>query len=69
MSADVDRAASRWRLAVPRRRLAGRYGDRAGRGIGSSIEFEEHRAYQPGDDPRHVATQEHLPLTVEREHT
>ncbi len=46
--------ARRWRLAMPRRRLSGRIGDRLGRGVGASIEFEDHRAYQPGDDPRHV---------------
>jgi uncharacterized protein (DUF58 family) len=54
LGAELETAAARWRLAVPRRRLAGRLGDRAGRGLGSSIEFEDHRPYQPGDDPRHV---------------
>ncbi len=54
MSTDVAREASRWRLRVPHRRLGGLAGDRLGRGLGSSVEFEDHRAYQPGDDPRHV---------------
>lgn len=54
MRSDATQAAARWRLALPRHRLAGRIGSRAGRGLGSSIEFEDHRAYQPGDDPRHV---------------
>lgn len=54
MSTDAVREAGRWRLRVPRRRLGGLAGDRLGRGLGSSVEFEDHRAYQPGDDPRHV---------------
>jgi uncharacterized protein (DUF58 family) len=54
LSTDAAREASRWRLRVPQRRLGGLAGDRLGRGLGSSVEFEDHRAYQPGDDPRHV---------------
>lgn len=54
MSTEVHAEASRWRLRVPRRRLGGLAGDRLGQGLGSSVEFEDHRAYQPGDDPRHV---------------
>ena len=54
MRPEVERAAARFRLAMPRRALTGRIGDRLGRGLGASIEFEEHRAYRPGDDLRHV---------------
>src|SRR5690606_31412307 len=54
MRPETALAAEVFRLRVPRRTLQGRIGDRAGRGIGSSIEFEDWRDYQPGDDLRHV---------------
>jgi uncharacterized protein (DUF58 family) len=48
----VDRVlALPWR-ELPRRG-AGAAGERAGE-KGAGIEFEEHRAYRPGDDPAHV---------------
>lgn len=43
-----------WRLAPPERLASGAAGSRLGRRPGSSLEFHEHRDYQPGDDPRHV---------------
>ncbi len=54
MRDEVRIAAARFGLAVPRRALTGTHGERLGRGLGSSVEFEDHRDYQPGDDPRHV---------------
>ncbi|MEM8953081.1 MAG: DUF58 domain-containing protein [Verrucomicrobiota bacterium] len=32
----------------------GQTGDFAGSGTGSSLDFQDHRAYSPGDDPRHI---------------
>jgi len=32
----------------------GAAGDFAGAGVGSSMDFQDHRAYMPGDDPRHI---------------
>lgn len=43
-------------LALPlrRERFAGVAGTLAGRGTGSSLEFQDQRRYVPGDDPRHI---------------
>jgi uncharacterized protein (DUF58 family) len=50
----VAAALSRLRLAVdPRRRRQGA-GSRLGSGPGASLEFHDHRAYVPGDDPRQL---------------
>ncbi len=50
----AERAAIRYALAVPRRAARGAAGARLGRRAGSSLEFQEHREYQPGDDLRHL---------------
>ncbi len=42
------------RLALPRTPIGGRLGERLGSGTGSSLEFQDHRSYAPGDDLRHV---------------
>ena len=47
-------AAASWRLVVPRTPMRGRVGERLGAGTGSSLEFQDHRPYSPGDDLRHV---------------
>jgi uncharacterized protein (DUF58 family) len=47
-------AADQWRLVVPRTPMRGRVGERLGAGTGSSLEFQDHRPYVPGDDLRHV---------------
>ena len=47
-------AAAQWRLVVPRTPMRGRVGERLGAGTGSSLEFQDHRPYVPGDDLRHV---------------
>jgi uncharacterized protein (DUF58 family) len=53
------RAAARsvaQRLRLPLRRPAwrGLAGNWAGTGRGSSLDFQDHRPYLPGDDPRHI---------------
>ncbi len=50
---EVQRALETYQLglpACPRRTL----GELLGRGVGSSIEFQEYRQYVPGDDIRHL---------------
>jgi len=44
------------RLTLPLRSQVwrGMAGDFQGAGTGSSIDFQDHRAYVPGDDPRHI---------------
>lgn len=49
-----SRAGMPFRLAAPRHAPAGACGASLGRGAGASMEFMEHREYQPGDDLRHV---------------
>lgn len=44
--------AERVRLVVHQAR--GRTGASLGRGAGDSVEYEDHRSFVPGDDPRHV---------------
>src|SRR5260370_9291394 len=52
--ADGERAGSRYVLGVPRRLARGAGGMHQGGRAGSSVEFKEHRGYQPGDDLRHI---------------
>lgn len=47
-------AARRLRLPLSGRLWRGRTGNWAGAGVGSSIDFQDHRAYLPGDDPRYI---------------
>ena len=54
MRPELERACLRYRLGAPVRPLAGRAGDRIGRGTGASLEFMDFRDYVPGDDLRHV---------------
>ena len=49
-----ERAAARYVLAPPRATPAGRVGFEPIRCAGSSLEFEEHRDYAPGDDLRRI---------------
>ena len=46
--------ASSLRLALSRKEWRGSVGQLAGTGSGSSIDFQDHRPYMPGDDPRHI---------------
>jgi len=47
-------AAAVARLPLQSGRWSGTAGTLLGRGTGSSIEFQDHRHYTPGDDPRHI---------------
>ncbi len=47
-------AASRLRLPLRSRVWRGQAGEFTGGGTGSSMDFQDHRAYSPGDDPRHI---------------
>lgn len=42
------------RLPFRNQAWRGLNGNRAGTGIGSSIDFQDHRPYLPGDDPRYI---------------
>jgi uncharacterized protein (DUF58 family) len=47
-------AAGAFAAAVPQPHLARETGQWLGTGIGSSIDFQDHRQYLPGDDPRYI---------------
>lgn len=47
-------AAGRVRLPLRSRVWKGQAGEFSGGGTGSSMDFQDHRAYSPGDDPRHI---------------
>ncbi|MCC5844122.1 MAG: DUF58 domain-containing protein [Verrucomicrobia bacterium] len=47
-------ASAHLRLSMQQRTWRGSIGNWAGAGIGSSIDFQDHRPYVPGDDPRHI---------------
>lgn len=47
-------AAGRLRLPLRHRTWRGESGNWQGAGIGSSIDFQDHRPYLPGDDPRYI---------------
>lgn len=49
-----EAAARRYALAVPRGGPLNRIGSALGARAGSSLEFRDHRGYEPGDDLRHV---------------
>lgn len=49
-----EAAARRFALATPRGGPANRTGGAFGARAGSSLEFRDHRGYEPGDDLRHV---------------
>jgi uncharacterized protein (DUF58 family) len=49
-----EAAARRFALAVPRGGPLNRTGAATGSRAGSSLEFRDHRGYEPGDDLRHV---------------
>jgi uncharacterized protein (DUF58 family) len=58
MALDAARAAracaARMRLPLRRQSWRGGAGEMAGAGSGSSLDFQDHRNYIPGDDPRHL---------------
>jgi len=43
-----------FRLPLNHRTWRGQSGDFQGGGVGSSLDFQDHRSYMPGDDPRHI---------------
>lgn len=47
-------AALRYALGVPRQAPVGLAGSTMGHRAGSSLEFKDHRSYEPGDDLRHI---------------
>ncbi|MFU8893309.1 MAG: DUF58 domain-containing protein [Luteolibacter sp.] len=51
---DATSLATRVRLPMRSRVWKGQAGEFAGAGTGASLDFQDHRAYQPGDDPRHI---------------
>ncbi|MEO1837191.1 MAG: DUF58 domain-containing protein [Akkermansiaceae bacterium] len=46
--------AKKLRLPLRSRVWKGQTGEFLGAGVGSSLDFQDHRAYVPGDDPRHI---------------
>ncbi len=46
--------AERFALPLREQRWGGGAGEFAGAGAGSSLDFQDHRAYVPGDAPRHI---------------
>lgn len=52
--ARMKAAAAAARLPLRSGRWSGTAGTVLGRGTGSSIDFQDHRQYVPGDDPRHM---------------
>ena len=49
-----EQAGQHYQLAVPRRLPLGLAGNQQGARSGSSLEFQDHREYEPGDDLRHI---------------
>lgn len=47
-------AAGRLRLPLRSKVWKGQAGEFLGAGVGSSLDFQDHRNYVPGDDPRHI---------------
>jgi len=52
--AEGEVAAARYALGVPRSAPAGLAGSTLGQRAGTSLEFKDHRGYEPGDDLRHI---------------
>jgi len=51
---DGEKLGLRYALQIPQVAASGRTGSRAGRRAGSSIDFQDYRDYQPGDDLRFI---------------
>jgi len=50
----MQAAARSFRLPLRNRPWRGLHGNWTGSGMGSSIDFQDHRPYLPGDDPRYI---------------
>jgi uncharacterized protein (DUF58 family) len=69
---DGQAIGARYRLALPTQAPLGISGSQLGQRAGSSLEFKEHRDYQPGDDLRRIdwsayARSDHLIVKLHRE--
>ncbi len=69
-----QQAGSRYQLRVPRDVPSGLAGSHLGRAAGASLEFKDHRDYQPGDDLRSIdwsafARSDRLTVKLYREET
>ena len=53
-SASASICAEKLRLPLRSRVWKGQAGEFLGAGVGSSLDFQDHRTYAPGDDPRHI---------------
>ncbi len=53
-SAAAAVCAEKLRLPLRSRVWRGQAGEFQGAGVGSSLDFQDHRNYAPGDDPRHI---------------
>jgi uncharacterized protein (DUF58 family) len=67
-----ESAARRYALSVPRHAPLGQAGGILSQKSGASLEFKDHRAYEPGDDLRHIdwsayARTDHLTIKLFRE--
>lgn len=51
---DGEKAGLRYALRIPQMAASGLVGSRLGRRAGSSIDFQDYREYQPGDDLRFI---------------
>lgn len=51
---DGEQLGARYALQIPQVAASGIIGSRAGRRAGSSIDFQDYREYQPGDDLRFI---------------
>ena len=49
-----EKLGLRYALTLPQSTLAGQRGEQLGRRSGSSVDFQDYRDYQPGDDLRHI---------------
>ena len=68
----ATRCAQVFRLPFRRELWPGAVGNWAGAGVGSSIDFQDHRPYVPGDDPRYIdwqayARSDHYVMKLYRE--
>ncbi len=69
---EAMRCAGAFRLPFGRELWRGAVGNWAGAGVGSSIDFQDHRPYLPGDDPRYIdwqayARSDHYVMKLYRE--
>lgn len=72
MRPELAQALAPYRVRLPRGSLRGPAGERLGSGTGASLEFMDHREYNPGDDLRHIdwrayARSDRLELRLYRE--